>query len=295
MTLRRIDSELLFDTPARLSHLNELRNELQLSPVPITHTPETTLPTLGIEIEMTWIQAFRDMQDRWLDSTDRPQDYSKKTDIYREFTKEYDRNDRQLRPILESIAPVIPRVGFDAYWEFSFRPVNDTVVANAELSTLYEAGILFEDIPYPTHMTIADIETERDASTILCLLEQAGGTTPERLEAALTSKKGSWARKGKGGQRHRYAWELEGEATSAYEFRTLITTSPEQMGRLLVLGQELAHTCLTHPTAWKNIQDTTERKLKSYDLPLKSWGSPRENPEIWRKYGKTLLVSSIEE
>lgn len=294
MPLQKIESDALFDTRARLTHLNMLRSELELEPVLIPEqTTEVSLnPTIGIEIEMTWAQAFRNMQARWLHSVDRPTDHKKQSDTYKKFAKQYNQNDRLLKPILQTITPVIPRVGFDAYWEFSFRPVKDTLVADQELSMLYEASVLFDDITYPTHMTIAGIESERDASTILTLLEQAGGTTPERLEAAVTSKEGSWARKGRGGHRHRAQSELEGDDTTAYEFRTLITTSPEQMSRLLQLGQELAHTCLNHKSAWRNIQADTERRLEAHGLPLKVWESPRESPELWKKYGETLLTST---
>jgi|GEM_PF-1369226 len=295
MSLERLSPDQLFDTPTRLAHVNKLREDLQL-PEYITSTPTQDTrqrPTAGIEIEMSWRQAFEDMHERWLYSSDSPRDYDMDSEEYREFYKGYKRNDHRLRPLLQTITPVIPRVGFDAYWEFSFRPTKDATVADAELSTLYDAGILFEDIPYPTHMTIANIPSDRDASAILCLLEQAGGTTPKRIDAARTAMKGSWAQKGLGGQRKRTADELEGKDTSAYEFRTLVTTSPEQMHKLFQLGQELAHTCLTHPLAWRHTRDTVEDSLRSQGLPLKLWDAPKEDAAPWQTYSEHFLEQEL--
>lgn len=294
MSLQRIESHLLFDTQARITHLNELRDELALSPIPqpavISDVAER--PTIGAEVEMTWVQAFRNMQGRWLNSEVRPRDHDIDSYTHREFALQYKRNNTRLAPILKSITPVIPRVGFDSYWEFSFRPVKDTRVSDAELTTLYEAGILFEDIPCATHMTIANIPSERDAAAILCLVEQAGGTTPKRLESARTSMKGSWARKGTGSMRLRAASELEGTHTSAYEFRTLVATSPEQMNRLMKLGQEMAYVSIHNTRKWKQIRAKVEDSLVAQGLPLKQWGPPKDTPEIWKKYGETLLTAS---
>lgn len=292
MDSRPLKTDKLFDTPARFERLNEVRQHLALDPLVTPAAPDSimNLPTAGIEIEMTWDQAFRDMQERWLHSPDRPMEYSPRTDTYKDFKQNYRRNNRRLQPILKSITPAIPRVGLDSYWEFSFDPTKDSAVANAELSTLYEAEILFDDITYPTHMTIAGIPTDRDAAAILCLLEQYGGTTPERIESAEKSKKGSWARKGQGGLLRRTPEELKGGLdTTAYEFRTLVTTSPEQMDRLFRFGQELAHLCLNKPDLWKQTRGRVEDKLRNSGLPVEFWQSPRENPDVWRKYGQLIL------
>jgi len=292
MALEQLHPDLLFDTTARLTHLNGLRSALDLPslPIPESRIFEEDRPTIGIEIEMTWVQAFRSMQERWLDSPDRPGDHSKDSPLYQAFADAYNDNDSRLLPILEKIRPVIPRVGTDAYWEFSFRPTKDASITSAELATLYEAGILFKDIQYATHMTLAGITNDRDASTILCMLEQAGGTTLKRLESVHTSQKGGWARKlSPGGFRRRPGYELEGNDEIAYEFRTLVTTSPEQMSRLLRLGQKLASICLHDEDTWHTIQAKTEHSLKERGLPLRVWHSPKENPEIWRRYGETLL------
>lgn len=291
MTIERLPDTRIFDAPTRLARVDRLRASLGLTTLSLMPSSEGSaeLPSVGIEIEMTWRQAFQDMHTRWLNAPDSPRDYDMDSDIYREFAETYERNDARLLPILRSITPVVPRVGCDAYWEFSFYPTKDPVVTDAELSTLYDAGLLFKDIPYATHMTLANIPTDRDAATILCLLEQADGTTPQRIEAARTSHKGSWAQKGTGGFRKRHTYELKGNDTTAYEFRTLITTSPEQIGRLIRLGQELAHTCLYHPTAWQTMRSGVEASLKAHGLPLKPWSSPRHDPEIWRQYSEYFL------
>lgn len=291
MTLKRINQNEIFDTSLRMKQVNTLRETLRLPllEIPSEDTADTiALPTIGLEVEMTWRQAMQDMHERWLNAPDSPNDHDPRSETYRTFDRAYDQNNDKLMPLLHSVTPVIPRVGSDAYWEFSFLPVKNTSVADAELSTLYDANILFEDIPYATHMTIAGIPSTRDAYAILCLLEQAGGTTKTRLDSARTTKKGTWTQKGAGGLRHRTAGELEGSDTTAYEFRTLVTTSPEQMQRLVTLGQEMAHLCLTHPTAWKQTRATVENSLKTRGLPLKSWAAPKYDPLTWQGYHELI-------
>lgn len=289
MILKRISQNEVFDTSSRMAQVNALRHTFQLSPLEVSDNNDTmTLPSIGIEVEMTWRQAMQDMHERWLNAPDSPNNYDPHSKMYRDFHRIYDRSNKKLLPLLHSITPVIPRVRFDAYWEFSFLPVKNTGVADAELSTLYDANILFEDIPYATHMTIAGIPSTRDAYAILCMLEQAGGTTKTRLDSARTTKKGAWTQKGAGGLRHRTAGELEGSDTTAYEFRTLVTTSPEQMQRLLALGQEMAHLCMTHPVAWQQTRTKVEDSLKTRGLPLKSWAPPKYDPVTWQGYHELI-------
>jgi len=291
MTLERLRDDSLFDTPARFTHLNKLRSQLGLSALSLpVDSANSTAATAGIEIEMTWRQAFKDMHDPWLNSDIVPRyDLDINSTEYRAFHLDYTRNYTQLVPRLHSITPVIPRVGDDSFWEFSFRPTKDPAVANAELTTLYDADILFEDIPYPTHMTLAGIPSIRDAAAILCRLEQEGGTTPERLASPEHSKKGTWMQKGMGGIRKRYATELEGSDTVAYEFRTLVTTSPEQMDRVFRLGQALAYTCLHDPDEWKKERGAIEASLVAQGLPLRMWGHPNREPLVWKAYRETLI------
>lgn len=291
MTLRQLGEDVVFDSGVRFAHLNTLRRDLELEPFQSPDaTHDSSLPTAGLEIEMTWRQAFPDMHHRWLNAANSPHDLDRLSAEYRDFSRQYSQNDKRLKATLEKIRPVIPRVGFDSYWEFSFRPTTDHRVAEAELRTLYDAKVLFEDIPYPTHMTVAGAMSPRDAGAILCILEREGGTTPERLESVARSKKGSWARKGIGGMRERSAGELEGADQSAYEFRTLVTTSPEQMSRLFKLGQEMAHACLHDERAWLAERTRVEAWLKSAGLPITPWAHPNqeEHAEVWRAYAKLL-------
>ena len=290
MTLERLGDHELFDTPARIAHLNALRSHLGLTALETPLFPiDSSTPTAGIEIEMTWRQAFKDMHDPWLHSEIVPRyDLSINSAEYKAFHANYTRNYTTLIPRLHSLTPVIPRVGEDSFWEFSFSPTKDPQVAHAELATLYDADILFEDIPYPTHLTLAGIPSIRDAAAILCRLEQAGGTTPERLASPQHSKKGTWMQKGMGGIRKRNTHELEGNDTVAYEFRTLVTTSPEQIDRIFRLGQELAYTCLHSPAAWKQERDKVEASLVAQGLPLRMWGHPNREPLVWETYRSTF-------
>jgi hypothetical protein len=287
-------SNEIFDPAKRLDKLQQLRVSLDLPELSIEPNKEdhATFPSIGIEIEMTWDQALEDLRERWLGSPDRPEHYPKHSPVYQEMSQLHRANDARLRPVLEMISRTIPRVGFDAYWEFSFQPTRHTTVLDAEVQTLYDANILVPDVAYATHMTIAGIPNARDAFAIACLLEQAGGSTPGRIERAIVSKKGAWAQKGTGGVLKRYANELVGDDTVAYEFRTLLCTSPEQMSALHRIGQDAAWMSIHDPARWKAIRADIEHELKAHNLPLEAWGTPKIQPEIWRTYSAQLLGSA---
>lgn len=287
-------ADAIFDSSLRIRRLNALRSQLHLSETSLSLLDEGSVhsPTIGIEIEMTWDQALTDLRERWLGSADRPKDYEKSSPTYQQFSKLYHKNHHRLLPQLNLVSKVIPRVGFDAYWEFSFLPTRDIRVATAELHTLYDAGILAEGIPYATHMTIASLPSMIDAQLIAYLLEQAGGSTQERIETAITSKKGSWAQKGQGGVRKRYAHELIGADTVAYEIRTLVCSSTEQTGSIIQLGQQLGRRAIINPEEWVATKQSVFERLKAQDLPLTEWGSPKTHSDLWRKYGKQLLASA---
>lgn len=292
MERRPLNDSEIFNPEVRIGRLNGLRDYLGLTAInasSVISEVDPSLPTIGIEIEMNWIEAFTDMQARWLHSSDRPKDYDKQSDTYKEFSRQYNRNNRRLRPKLETIASVIPRVGFDAYWEFSFHPSYHVGVIEAELSTLYEANILSEGIPYATHMTIADIPSRRDAYTLLCELELQGGSSPERIAAAIKTQKGAWSVKGDGGLRLRTSDELKGESTSAYEFRTLFTSSASQMTRLMRGGQSWAAESILETAEWQTKRETIEKWLTANGLPLSSWESPSINPTPWLHYSQLLF------
>lgn len=296
LELRPLTDKEIFTPSIRIERLNILRSHLGLTALLLDDIAsngqvdqEIQPPSVGIEIEMTWTQAFTDMQDRWLESLDRPKEYPKDSPTYKEFHLQYNRNDRKLRPTLEAVSSIIPHVGFIPYWEFSFLPTKDTAVINAEVLTLYEAGILFKDIPYATHMTIADIPTKRDAYAILCALEQSGGSSIDRLLLPSNSTREAWSSKGTGGLLERSPDELRGSDTRAFELRTLLTTSPEQIHRVLRLGQELADVCLNSPEQWLLMRTEIEKPITELGLPIADWQSPSKNAEIWQKYS-TLLT-----
>ncbi|MBQ69303.1 hypothetical protein CL689_04505 [Candidatus Saccharibacteria bacterium] len=285
----------VFNDSLRFDRLNGLRAALGLDDLAADSTNDDTFsqqPSIGIEIEMTWDQALEDLRPQWLGSDIRPSHYPKDSAEYKEFTRRYNKNDKRLRPILEAVSRVIPRVGFDAYWEFSFNPTKNRRVLEAELTTLYEAGILCEGIPYATHVTIADIYSERDAYAVLCALEQSGGSSARRIESPLTSVKGGWSQKGKGGLLQRMGSELAGSDITAFEFRTLTTTSPQQLSGVLELGQRLVSLQSQDKSAWLLERQRIEDSLIEQGLPLRPWDSPQRDAATWRKYGATLLARS---
>jgi hypothetical protein len=282
---RYISNEEAFNDTARFSAIQRIREELSL---PDFHRqPDTFSPlSIGIEIEMTWRQAFPEVAHRYPS----PSTLMKGSGPYRDFSNEYDKEDKQLRPILEHIKKAIPRVGFDAYWEFSFLPTNNLGVTSAELSLLYDAAILRNDQEYSLHMTVAGIDNDRDAFAFLCGVEQAGGTSPQRIIEAAHSKKGSWARKGKGGALKRRPDELLGDEEVGYEFRTLSAQSEAQMNTVLTTAAELSHVYVNDPEAWKAYRASIEQRLSEHGLPLKAWPKPKDDATTWLAYSGLVRI-----
>lgn len=276
---RYVSNENTFNDTARLAAIHRIRKELSLPD--FYEQPNNVSPlSIGIEIEMTWRQAFPKLSQRYPS----PSTLSKSSQLYKDFSHAYDAQDKQLQPVLEHIKNVIPKVGVDAYWEFSFLPTHNMSVTSAELALLYDAGILRNDQEYSLHMTIAGITNDRDAFAFLCGIEQAGGTSPQRIIDAANSKKGSWARKGKGGALKRRPDELMGNDETGYEFRTLSAQSEVQMNTVLTAAADLAHMYASDPEAWRAYRSSIEYELTEYGLQLEAWPKPKDNPKPWLTY-----------
>jgi hypothetical protein len=291
--LRPTEKSAVFNVEKRFSQVDRLRRSLGLSEInteQFTGSAQTFehSPTIGIEIEMSWMQTFPDLASEWEDSDRRPNQLDHNSPEYKRFSKGYDRLDRKLKPTLEEIQNVIPRVGRDAYWEFSFLPSKHIGVTIAEVQTLYDAQVLHNDTAYATHMTVAGIDNDRDAFAFLCGLELSGGSTTDRIHTAITSQKGSWARKGKGGLLKRQPFELMGKDTEGYEFRTLVASSAQQLTSLLLTAHDLATMYQDDPAAWKRYRTYIESRLRVSGLELKSWERPQSDKIPWLKYADLL-------
>jgi len=288
-SFRHTKNNELFNSSARFAQISKLRSALALPEIDTgiyaDHSEQfIDSPTIGIEIEMTWAQAFPTLAEQWkgLKFQDSPLDRTLPEN------QEFDKLDQELQSKLTEVKKVIPRVGIDGYWEFSFHPSKHIGVTIAEAQTLYDASILHEGLNYATQMTIAGINNDRDAFAFLCALELSGGSSPERIESAATSLKGTWARKGKGGLLKRRPEELMGMDTEAYELRTLITTSSDQLTSLLLTAHQLAVMHQQDPDAWKEFRTHIESRVKAHGLNLTIWGHPRQNQGVWSKYGQLL-------
>lgn len=278
-----VPSSELFNDSSRYAAIARLRKDLAL-PDYYPENPIYSPLSIGIEIEMTWRQAFPDLSQKYSESPNKLGRFSRE---YHEFSQEYSKHDKQLLPLLQRIEPVIPRVGNDAYWEFSFLPAHNMGVTDAELAVLYDTCILRDGNDYSLHMTVAGIDNDRDAFAFLCGLEQNGGSTPDRILEAMHSQKGAWARKGSGGIVKRRPDELMGNSTVGYEFRTLVGKSQEQINATLSTA---AHLSQIHeqPEEWKEYRKETEGRLRAHGLEVKSWGSPRANEAPWLRYVELL-------
>jgi len=304
MELTSLSEELIYNRRYRMRKTQAMRQQLGLEPYQDAslHNDELDTPrtvSVGIEIEMTWQDVMPELARQWQDSDKRPRDFPSSSDEFKTFSADYNAQDIVLKPVLQHIIqPTIPRVGTDAYWEFSFLPTRDVEVTAAELSSLYEANILSEDHEYSLHLIVSDIPSNRDAFALMTFLELNGGTTPQRLMQAAHSKKGSWARKGIGGVRKRYGYELIG-ADTAYELRTLSATSFETTIQLLRTAQ-LCTELMNSPDdrdfrTWVDIRNRMERFLVENDLPLEAWKSPKTDIAVWQRYAALIGNSALSE
>jgi hypothetical protein len=280
---RYVEKEDTFNDSLRFEAVSRLRKELSLNETDFEEVNISPL-SIGIEIEMTWRQAFPEIAKQW----PMPSDLPKNSRAYADFFHAYNEKDKQLKPLLKEIKHVIPRVGLDAYWEFSFLPTKNMSVTDAEIDVLYDAGILNNDCEYSLHMTVAGIDNDRDAYAFLCGLEQSGGTSAERLSEALTSKKGAWARKGKGGIVKRHTSELIGEDSTGYEFRSLSAQSRNQLHSLLDSAASLSHLLNNDPETWKVYRSSIEQHLVAHGFELKPWMKPKEDSVHWLSYIELL-------
>ncbi len=290
--MQRYTDTYIFNDQARFEAIDTLRDSLQLPPAkpePIIDQAQSPL-TIGIELEMTWRHAFAELATKWPTSGPTPRSFEP-SDIFNTFTKEYGSHDKKLRPTLERISEVIPRVGFDAYWEFSFLPSKNIQVTLSELAILYEKEILQNDEDYSMHMTVSGIDNDRDAFAFLCGLELNGGTTPERILQATKTTNGAWAYKGNGGILKREPKELRGDDKIAYEFRTLLGRSQRQIGSALFEAAKIG-TILQDPSQWEAFRASIEATLRHQGLETKRWSHPKEDALPWLKYAQ-LLKSTV--
>lgn len=275
---RYVTSGDTFNDAARFGAITRLRHELSLPSIEVP-AANRSVSTIGIEIEMTWRQAFPDLAVTWPE----PGSLDRKSTSYQEFSRHFDSREKRLMPTLKHIENVIPRVGVDAYWEFSFLPTKNLSVTGAELAVLYDTGVLNDTHDYSLHMTVAGIDNDRDAFAFLCGIELADGTNLDRLMAAVTSKKGAWARKGVGGIMKRRPSELMGEDSVGYEFRTLSAQSQNQVNSLLDTAANLAD-LLQDEESWRVYRSSIEHSLKVNGLDLKAWPRPKANSLPWLSY-----------
>jgi len=274
-----------FDSSYRLRRINNLRRVWEMPDLVIDIDELAEGPAVGIEIEVTWPQAFPAMREQWHGSAIRPRDLDPESDEYRTFSKQYDENDRRIMPLLRQAENVIPRVGRDAYWEFSFLPTKHAELLLAEVQTLYQKGILEEGQSYATHLTLSGINKDSDAAALLLMLEKMGGTNLDRL-----TKMTGWSRKGMGGVHRRNPNELLGNDTCAYELRTLVATSLERLSDIVVVAQQLGMMIRDDPVAWGEIKASIRDEVERAGLPWKGWPSPDEDVELWQQYSAAFIT-----
>jgi hypothetical protein len=280
----------VFDDTLRMKRLNGLRHRLGLAAFEDIVQSEPDVPSLGIEIELTWDQAIPELREQWLGNSLRPASLNPHSRQYKEFRKLYAQGHRRIQQQYRKIKDVFPQVSEDAYKEFSFNPSRNVRVIASEVETLYDMDILTEGTEYSTHLTISDVTSDYDAYALLCLLEMNGGTTVNRITAPSRSRTGSWAQKGAGGILKRRPEELIGGTQIAYELRSLVTTDPEQLASVLETAQNTVVDQNHHREKWELQRRAIKKSFEAAGLIWTDWDDPRQPSEIWNGYAASGLI-----
>ncbi|HSX02924.1 MAG TPA: hypothetical protein VLI05_06475 [Candidatus Saccharimonadia bacterium] len=159
--------------------------------------------------------------------------------------------------------------GSDAMWEFAPRPAYSYLTHTREVQALMQADLLRNEYSYPLHLTGAEVSTNGPAGnevyTLLHGLEATGWScSAERLEQASTAPEGGWACKGNGGIMERSSEDIQGDASTAVELRTLEAKGLSGLNRTMRSASALfsalkAHTqLLEHP---KEAADPSKTEL----------------------------------
>lgn len=289
MRAEQLSPEEVFDGVLRLRRNNQMRQQLGLEPN-ATELIGARLPSVGIEIEMAWHQALPELAAKWPNPSDRVKDSTSAG--HAEFLEDYARADRTMKEMLAITMPYIPSSP-DAYWEFAFMPSEDSDVIAAEVKTLYDAEILRLGTEYATHLTITGLKKYEDAHIILWELEHNGGSSAARIEQAIHDPVGSWSVKSRGGVRRRWPRGMVGKPEGkAYELRSLITTSPEQIAYVMRTAQLLVQEAVQEPGVWEERRQAVKAECLKLGLEWGPWQKPKNAPEFWGRYALAIAEST---
>lgn len=290
--------------------LATMADEIRGRPLPTWGCPECVafLPDLGIEIEVPFSSFFPDLWARYslAERGIRGLEIHELEALSRECVEP----ERALREKLAlTVAAGIPR-GNDRYWEFSLPPAREVALLVEAVRLLTAAGVLPRGRRHSLHLTISGLHANRDAYTLLGVLE-ALHVTPERLASGLVQSRQAihtgWARKGKSGILEKGAADLLGPAPCAVELRTLQLPGDDmELQDLLARAQGWAH-AIAHTdkspwwSIWCSVRDLFRHQLHDLGLPDANWWTSGPaggvDFESWTRFVEALpgLRAGLEE
>jgi len=258
--------------------------------------------TIGIEIEVPWSSYFPELWEKYGMRT-RKVSQMEPAELER-LHADCAELEKTLLPLLQTTRECgIPR-GNDRYWEFAFRPVNDTAILVEQVRLLSRIGAIPRERKHSLHVTVGSMPRNPSLYHLAMALE-VEFVDPERIREgiALTKKPihTGWARKGFAGIFEKNASELEAGAEVASEIRMLqLPHSDADLARMihfLQWGVNAIHdnrrgVDSAQAQAWRSFEAHAIAVLKKHDLPTNNWSkdpqSGGQQHEVWERFSRLM-------
>lgn len=195
----------------------------------------------------------------------------------------------------------IPR-GNDRYWEFAFRPVNETSLLVRQVELLTQAGVLPRDKRHSLQVTIGGIAPCRSLYYLAMVLELFH-VDPSRVRAGLVKRQqiihSGWMRKGRAGIHRKEADELEAGAQVASELRLLqLPTEAGEFAQLMKTVQWGANAIADlrdglesdRTREWTSVELACSQSLAHNGLPDRNWEGVGQDGRdcVWTAFSERM-------
>lgn len=268
-------------------------------------------PTVGCEVEVKWSSLFPELAHKYFGEQDIYGKFERKyRDLSDDQKSELDELskflDRTLKPRYESTVIMGIPAGSDAYWEFANAPTYHWKTLATEVGLLFDVGLIPTGYDHSLHVTVGGLrESGGGMGLILAGLELQFVSAERILHPTIENNFGtaiSWDRRGHDGLRERHIGELALGQTIATEMRTLTVSSKDDAHQILKSSQMLAACLCAYrlrkqdssdavqvlATYWTQYRELMRNIFDVSELPIASWGTPRYNPDHWRKWADTI-------
>lgn len=272
------------------------------------------VPTIGCEVEVSWASLYPELIDKYFSELDPQKTFTTMGQMAgaltkerrEEFLKEKEAIEKQEKAKYEATVQMgIPK-GNDGYWEFAHSPAYAWQTVAEEVDILMDRGLIPTGFPHAMHITLGGIAIEGGGPHLMLAGFELLTVPSERIrKAANASSSYSWARREShnvGGLRHRPAHKLMLGQQSGVEFRTLVTSKPEDHRASLRIAQLLGTILLCKRNQanlqsealakiaelWPSYRSAITSLFEARNLPNTAWDNPSSSPPVWRTWADCL-------